>query len=194
MADSAIRYTGIDEEFPVPGQDNDSQGFRDNFATIKTALETASGELTDLLTASARTDGNNDFNGNNIQDANLLAVSGAVYAPQDFDSDQQVEWNDGVAQKFIISSTLTLTFTNFPTGGAKYASTRLILKSNGGSHTVNFETGGNGNLYFNNKAAGVNGDGDFIVSDSDQPKVLDVWSDNGLDIYIDYIGQFERQS
>ena len=55
MADSAITYTGIDEEFPVPGQDNDSQGFRDNFSQIKTGLETAKLELTDLLTSVART-------------------------------------------------------------------------------------------------------------------------------------------
>lgn len=194
MADSAITYTGIDEEFPVPGQDNDSQGFRDNFSQIKTALETANGELTDLLTAVARTDGLNNFNGNTIQNANLLAVSGAIYQPNTLDSDTQIEWNDGVVQKFTVSSTLTLTFTNFPTGGQKYASTRLILKSNGGSHTVNFETGGNGNLYFNNKAAAVDGNGNFILSDSDQPKVVDVWSDNGNDIYLDYIGQFERQA
>lgn len=194
MADSAITYTGIDEEFPVPGQDNDSQGFRDNFSQIKTALETANGELTDLLTAVARTDGLNNFNGNTIQNANLLAVSGAIYQPNTLDSDTQIEWNDGVVQKFIVSSTLTLTFTNFPTGGQKYASTRLILKSNGGSHTVNFETGGNGNLYLNNKAAAVDENGNFILSDSDQPKVIDVWSDNGNDIYLDYIGQFERQA
>ena len=68
MADSAITYTGIDEEFPVPGQDNDSQGFRDNFSQIKTGLETAKTELTDLLTSVARTDTANDFNGNNIED------------------------------------------------------------------------------------------------------------------------------
>ena len=194
MADSAITYTGIDEEFPVPGQDNDSQGFRDNFSQIKTGLETAKTELTDLLTAVARTDTANDFNGNNIEDANLIAVSGAIYQPQDLDSDAQIEWNDGVAQKINIASGLTLTFTNFPTGGQKYASTRLILKSNGGSHIVNFETGGNGNLYINNYANAVDGNGDFIVSDNDQPKVFDVWSDNGLDIYLDYIGQFMRQA
>jgi hypothetical protein len=194
MADSAITYTGIDEEFPVPGQDNDSQGFRDNFSQIKTGLETAKLELTDLLTSVARTDTANDFNGNNIEDANLIAVSGAIYQPADLVSDTQVEWNDGVAQKFNITSGLTLTFTNFPTGGQKYASTRLILKGNGGTHTVNFETGGNGNLYINNLASAVNSDGDFVVSDTSQPHVFDVWSDNGLDIYIDYIGQFMLQA
>jgi len=49
-------------------------------------------------------------------------------------------------------------------------------------------------LYINNLASAVNGDGDFVVSDTSQPHVFDVWSDNGLDIYIDYIGQFMLQA
>lgn len=45
---SQINYTDIDEEFPVAGQDNDSVGFRNNFNTIKLALEQAKGEITEL--------------------------------------------------------------------------------------------------------------------------------------------------
>ena len=33
---STIDDTSIDQTFPVAGQDNNSQGFRDNFSTIKT--------------------------------------------------------------------------------------------------------------------------------------------------------------
>jgi len=33
---SSIVTTGIDATYPVAGQDNDSQGFRDNFSQIKT--------------------------------------------------------------------------------------------------------------------------------------------------------------
>ena len=32
---SNISETGINEQFPIAGQDNDAQGFRDNFSTIK---------------------------------------------------------------------------------------------------------------------------------------------------------------
>ena len=32
---STIDDTSIDQTFPVAGQDNNSQGFRDNFSTIK---------------------------------------------------------------------------------------------------------------------------------------------------------------
>lgn len=40
----------IDTNFPVQGQDNPSQGFRDNFAQISLALDTAANEITDLQT------------------------------------------------------------------------------------------------------------------------------------------------
>ncbi len=45
---SAISYQNIDATFPVPGRDNDSQGFRSNFGLIKTGLETAATEISTL--------------------------------------------------------------------------------------------------------------------------------------------------
>ena len=39
MASNIISST-IDESYPVAGQDNDTQGFRDNFNIIKTAAST----------------------------------------------------------------------------------------------------------------------------------------------------------
>jgi hypothetical protein len=45
---STINTNGIDVNYPVPGINNSSQGFRDNFASIKTNLNTASAEITDL--------------------------------------------------------------------------------------------------------------------------------------------------
>jgi hypothetical protein len=38
----------IDTTFPVPGQDNDTQGFRDNFGNIQIALNRAAEEISDL--------------------------------------------------------------------------------------------------------------------------------------------------
>lgn len=45
---SQINTNGINTNYPVPGQNNSSQGFRDNFAQIKTGLNTAGTEITDL--------------------------------------------------------------------------------------------------------------------------------------------------
>lgn len=45
---SAIDTSKIDTRYPVPGQDNDSQGFRDNFFNISDALDVARTEITAL--------------------------------------------------------------------------------------------------------------------------------------------------
>lgn len=60
---SSIAYNTIDENYPLAGQDNDSQGFRDNFSVIKDALATAASEITVLENTSAKmgTGESNDF-------------------------------------------------------------------------------------------------------------------------------------
>lgn len=45
---SNINTNGIDPNYPVPGVNNSSQGFRDNFSSIKVNLDTAGSEITDL--------------------------------------------------------------------------------------------------------------------------------------------------
>jgi hypothetical protein len=74
---SQINFDNINAAYPVAGQDNDSQGFRDNFGAIKLALSTASNEITNIQLYSAKladTSGNgvdNDFNSGSIQNAVL---------------------------------------------------------------------------------------------------------------------------
>jgi len=45
---SQINTNGIDVNYPVPGQNNSSQPLRDNFAQIRTQLNTGANEITDL--------------------------------------------------------------------------------------------------------------------------------------------------
>jgi len=47
---SQINYGIINNNFPVPGADNDSNGFRENFLAISTALAVAKTEITQLQT------------------------------------------------------------------------------------------------------------------------------------------------
>jgi hypothetical protein len=74
---SLINFAAINENFPVAGQDNDTQVFRDNFDTIKTNFSAAKTEIEDLQDNAARTDTTSDFNYNivttvTLQDAVLL--------------------------------------------------------------------------------------------------------------------------
>lgn len=45
---SNINTSSIDITYPIPGQDNDTQGFRDNFSSIKNNLNVAKTEISDI--------------------------------------------------------------------------------------------------------------------------------------------------
>jgi len=75
MTTSAINYSTINSNFPAAGQDNDSQGFRDNFALIKTALGTAQTEITYLNTYAIDKTKNNDMGSNTLSNVILKGVS-----------------------------------------------------------------------------------------------------------------------
>ena len=74
---SDILYTTIDATYPVAGVDNDTQGFRDNFAAIATGLQVAKTEITDLelysvkLTDSLGDPVTNDFRESVINNASI---------------------------------------------------------------------------------------------------------------------------
>ena len=83
---SNITFASINENFPVAGQDNDTQTFRDNFDSIKTALSTAKTEITDLQDNVVRLDTDNDLNGSIIQNARLQNNYDVVLEGQVFDA------------------------------------------------------------------------------------------------------------
>jgi len=59
---SSINPSNIDGTYPVAGQDNDSQGFRDNFTNTKTNFTSAKSEIEALQTSSVSLSAVNDFN------------------------------------------------------------------------------------------------------------------------------------
>jgi hypothetical protein len=82
---SQINTNGIDTNYPVPGQNNSSQGFRDNFAQIRNNLNTAANEITDLQTKvvlkQALTDAvlNNDMANTLISNASMRSFRHTTY-------------------------------------------------------------------------------------------------------------------
>ena len=61
---SNINDTGVNSNYPVAGQDNDSQGFRDNFTVISSNFVAAKAEIEALQTNSAVKNADNNFLGN----------------------------------------------------------------------------------------------------------------------------------
>ena len=45
---STINTNGINTNYPVPGENNSSEGFRTNFTSISNNLDTAGTEITEL--------------------------------------------------------------------------------------------------------------------------------------------------
>lgn len=124
---SNIKYLNIDENFPVAGVDNPSDGFRNNFGTIKNSLGTAKTEIEALQTTTAKVNSANNFAGNTISNANLLNVTQESFnGGFKLETDTDVDFNNGQYQKFQIGKSLTLNLTNWP-GSSKYASLRLSL-------------------------------------------------------------------
>jgi hypothetical protein len=82
---SAINTNAINTNYPVPGVNNNSQGFRDNFASIKTNLDTAGSEITDLQSkvvvkqALANTTLNNDMANTLISNASVRSFRATSY-------------------------------------------------------------------------------------------------------------------
>jgi hypothetical protein len=82
---SAINTNGINVNYPVPGINNSSQGFRDNFSAIKTDFNTAATEITDLqnkVLLKSALDGstlNNDMAGAPISNALTRSFRASTY-------------------------------------------------------------------------------------------------------------------
>jgi len=82
---SNIDTNGIDVNYPIPGVNNSTQGFRSNFTAIKTNLDTAGNEITNLQqnvvlkSALANTTLNNDMANTLIANASTLGFRSTTY-------------------------------------------------------------------------------------------------------------------
>ena len=114
---SNIVPTTIDDTYPVAGQDNNSQGFRDNFNIIKTNFVSAKSEIEDLQTNTAKTNVDNNFFENTnsryvkLQETathNSTALSGIT-------TDVDINFAQGHFFTVKAQADVALTFTGWPT-------------------------------------------------------------------------------
>ena len=138
---SAIVYSTINENFPTAGQDNDSQGFRDNFARIKTALSTAQTEITYLNSNAVDKTTNNDMGNNTL--SNVILKNYGVRSSADLNSagtTNVITFGEFQYKKYSINNTTnTFQVDNWPVDC--YAELRLEIISAAGTKRVNFQKG-----------------------------------------------------
>ena len=150
---SQINYSNIDSAFPVAGQDNDSQGFRDNFAAIKTALQYANAEITGLQNNGAVINSSNNFGGNQIYNAEFLYNSQTVFPLGVLSGTVNLDWKNGPVQSITASGNLTLTFSNWPALN-KMGSILLIINLTAGQ-TISYPGSVNKTFFTNPSATGT---------------------------------------
>jgi len=122
---SQINPNNIDGTYPVAGQPNNTQGFRDNFTNIKTNFSTAKDEITDLenkvIVKAALTGTTID---NNMADNLIYAVKlqdvSYTYVPQTITSGAiPIDYAAGQYQSISPTGSVSLSFTNWPSTGSE---------------------------------------------------------------------------
>jgi hypothetical protein len=120
---SAINPNDIDGTYPVAGQDNNSQGFRDNFTNTKTNFQYAANEITDLQTnvvlkaALTGTVLDNDMGGSPLSNANISDFSAVAAILGTLSGTVTIDYTAGHYQTVTTGASISLAFTNFPAAG-----------------------------------------------------------------------------
>jgi hypothetical protein len=130
---SSINPNNINGQFPIAGQDNDSQGFRDNFTNVRNNLTFAKAEIDALeqnailKTALPGITLNNEMNNTQLKGVQALRFTETIRNLAAAGS--TVNWADGHFQYFELTTNTILTLTGWPTSGL-YAKLRLEVKVN----------------------------------------------------------------
>lgn len=136
---SAINPNNIDTAYPVAGQDNNTQGFRDNFTFIKNNFVAAASEITALQnTGAVKGSGAvNDFAGGLIYDARIQDLSASAVNIGAVTGTVDVNYAAGHYQQMSTSGSITINLveSSLPPIG-RYGFIRLEITVSNSAHTV----------------------------------------------------------
>lgn len=184
---SAINYNSIDGTYPVAGQDNSSQGFRDNFTNIKSNFQSAYNEITDLqnkvILKSPLNNGifSNDMQGNVITNATMQGSRELLYNLGTAGGIITVDFNTGAFQTVTLASASILSFVNFPSTANNYAKLKLEVVIINCEYSLTFPASVN---IATTTIAGISGQ--TITFDSPGTYVFEVGTTDGGSSYILY--------
>lgn len=205
MASNIISET-IDSTYPVAGQDNDSQGFRDNFTIIKDNFAAAKQEIEDLQnnvllknTLAGQDELNNNMLGKSLTQVNLSRYTTDYYATGALTNSMNISFLNGHYQEVgIRADGLILQLTDWPGTGA-YAKMTLELVASGagtidnptdGPFEVTFVMAAGGQLKQSPSWPGTEA-GKITLDSAIEPTIIEFWTtDAGATVYGNYLGKF----
>jgi len=190
---SNINTSLLNENFPVAGVDNDSQGFRDNFNVIKGGLDNAKTEITDLQDNVARLDQDNDFDSNELTNGQLITISNKINTALSTGTTEvthRLDWDLGSVHIVKATNDVTLNLARFTNNTecrmrlyltADNTDRQITIGSQGGSVATD------GNAAWSGRV--------LTVNNASNPVVLDAVSYNGGNlVMVSYVGQFTTQA
>ena len=190
---SLINFAAINENFPVAGQDNDTQVFRDNFSTIRDNFSAAKTEITDLQDNAARTDEDNDFLYNVV---GSLTLQDAYLRKKDYGAaivagTQDISFKQAMYHVVKFGANTSLSFSEFPTavvditGLGQVGKATLELYGDGTARTITFITSGSTVI---KKSPGF--PGSITVTSATNPVIIEVWQHSSTVIWLNYLGLY----
>lgn len=193
MASNIISET-IDGAFPVQGQDNDTQGFRDNFTIIKNNFAAAKSEIETLQNNTAKVNESSNFLGNNIIDANVSQMTEQVFTTGTFDGSTAtpiVSFSNGHYQKVAVADDVNITLADFPADDDRLARMTIEIVADDVQRTVTWSVESGGSI-----KSDSNFPANFYVTDSTNPIIVEFWTWTPADpgtprvVYAKYLGSF----
>jgi hypothetical protein len=145
---SQINPNNINGAYPVAGQDNNSQGFRDNFTNTSTNFAYASQEITDLqskvivnsqLTGGASLASQNNMLNSPLTNALVANFAYTTVAIPTASGSFNVNYASGHYQTVTLGASSSIGFTNFPIAGQEGV-VNLQVTINNTAYTLTFPT------------------------------------------------------
>lgn len=193
-----MRFGDIDPDFPVAGQDNESEGFRVNFSAIYDSLEYTDGALATLADTTLKTGVTNDVNFGTLENVRLVNhYENTFRSGSAVTGNQTISYLEGSLCSLVLGqpttgSSINLSIEDFPAAATgedgRFAKIRVELTSNVNDvvRTVTFTTPGAGGIKYDGQWPLV-----ITTSSTSNPVVVEFWSWNGgATVYAKYIGVF----
>ena len=182
---SNIVTGNIDGAFPVAGQDNSSQGFRDNFTAIKNNFTDAKAEIEDLQNNKASTNLDTSFNDKVVSRAVFKDTAQKVYPHTTTSGTILLNHEDAHYQTITTTGPISLTFSNWPASGTLG---RIILDVTyqNTTHTINV---GGSTIVADNVTEFTSGTDTIAVSDTGRYLYEFVSPNGGTTILMHQLGK-----
>jgi hypothetical protein len=190
IAAASTAANEIDPAFPVAGQDNNSQGFRDNFNNTQIGLQNLVDVVTALNTNTAKLDAvSNDFNGTLLENASIKNLYGTVSSTSVGTADSlstvivNVDSSTEDYFRYNLLSDVNLRLSNWPDSDF-YRKVRFEIRADD-ARDLTFSTTGGTDLYIQDGMTMP-----FGIS-TGKRYIFDVWTvRDGNEVFVQLVSEF----